>query len=129
MGGAAHKYISGIQVAQNTSLKTIHRTPRFYKSKQLHSETKILSVRKLYYKNNLNYLSQNNLPLTMFHNYNMRFENLIFSKMNTTKLYNSYLITGLRIYKKLPMAIKNCQQFAIFKLLVKKWMMKNGLML
>lgn len=128
-GGAAHKYISGIQVAQNTSLKIIYRKPRLYPSKQLHTEMKILSVKKLYFKKNLYYLSQNNIPQTVAHNYNTRSENLVFPKINTAKFYNSYLITGLRVYEKLPTEIKNCQQFAVFKLLVKRWLMKEEIML
>lgn len=45
--------------------------------------------------------------------------------MNTTKYYNSYMITGLKLYEKIPISIKNYQNFDTFKLLIKKWLLTN----
>lgn len=85
-------YINGIQT-QKTSLKMIYHKPWFFPTTQLYSETKLLSIKKLYNNKTLFYLPKNNLIFTTIHNHNLRSENLIFSKINMSKYYNSYLIT------------------------------------
>lgn len=35
------------------------------------------------------------------------------------------MISDLKLYKKIPITIKNCQSFDIFKLLIKRWLLTN----
>lgn len=124
-GNAAQTHINCLQIAQNTSLKIIYHKPRLYSSINLYSEAKILTVKQLYYKKTIYYMSKKNLIQPVVHTYNTRTEKLIYPKMNTTKYYNSYLITGLKLYEKIPISIKNYPNFDTFKLLIKKWLLTN----
>ncbi|KAF0764986.1 RNA-directed DNA polymerase from mobile element jockey [Aphis craccivora] len=105
-GNAAQTHINCLQIAQNTSLKIIYHKPRLHSSKNLYSEAKLLTVKQLYYKKTLYYMSKKNLIQPVVHTYNTRTEKLIYPKMNTTKYYNSYMITGLKLYEKIPISIK-----------------------
>jgi hypothetical protein len=45
-GSAIKTHINCIQIAQNTSLKMIYHKPRFFPTKNLYSEAKMLTVKQ-----------------------------------------------------------------------------------
>jgi len=49
-GGVPLTYKNNLQVAQHTTLKIIFHKPRLQPTKQLYSDTKLLSIKKPYHK-------------------------------------------------------------------------------
>jgi len=66
-------------------------------------------------------MSWKNLIQPVTHTYNTRTVEIIYPKINTTKYY---LITGMTLYK-FPITVKNYQNFDIFKLFIKRWLLTN----
>lgn len=64
-------------------------------------------------------MSRKNVIHPVVHSYNIRTVKIIYPKVNTTKYYDDYFITGLKLYDKISTTIKNRQNFDIFKLLIK----------
>lgn len=129
-GGALKIHLTSLEVVQKRALKIIYRKERMYNTEALFEETKLLTIRQLYFSNccALFHNKTKYEAMLPIHSYSTRLNHLyIPPTMLKTCTQRSYGYMSLKLYNSLPNEFKIINNKNLFKKNVKEYLRRKPL--
>lgn len=130
-GGAYDANIMPAIIAHKAVIKIMYNLPFQYPTTLLYKNTRLLCLRKIFYKKALLYSIKHKLIKdNVKHNYGTRFrenENIILPKMQKSIGRQTYTYIGQKMYNTIPQALKSKTEFRHFGSLLNKYLIANEL--
>lgn len=128
-GGAYSRNIRSTIIAQKAILKLMYRLPCRYPTASLFKDTRILTLRELFYKKAIICtIKQGSVGDNTLHEYDTRFkrrENVTLPRVQKTIGKRCYTYVGQKLFNAIPHQIKLKKTYKIFGKIINSWLLDN----
>lgn len=118
-GSAYDNAIHPLEIIQKTLIKILYKKNRYYPTDQLFRETKLMSIRQIYYFESLNFIHLHSSCFeTITANYSTRvqtYKQFKLPKPNKSHYKRTIFYLGLKMYNELPQELKTIKSLNKYK--------------